>query len=123
VLIAGGTGFAPLKSMLRHALEREHTTRRLRFFWGARRAADAYEAGWLRTLALQHTNLEVRIATSEQDGEWVHQVAARETPDLAACDVYVAGPPELVESVRREYPGLGVAAERIHFDSFDYAPR
>ena len=54
----------------------------------------------------------------------LHQVAARELgASLAAHDVYVAGPPALVEAVRAAYPPLGVAPDDIHFDSFDYAPR
>jgi CDP-4-dehydro-6-deoxyglucose reductase, E3 len=36
--------------------------------------------------------------------------------------VYTAGPPALVEAIRASFPAHGLSAERLHFDSFDYAP-
>ena len=37
-------------------------------------------------------------------------------------DVYAAGPPAMIAAVRREFAARGAAAERLFFDSFDYAP-
>ena len=62
------------------------------------------------------------VADQHEATGYVHEVAAREVATLPACDVYVAGPPQLVEAVRAQYPALGVAPGRIRFDSFDYAP-
>jgi len=50
----------------------------------------------------------------------VHQVALADHPKLDSFDIYVAGPPALVEAVRTLYPQHG--ATRLYFDSFDYAP-
>ncbi|MFO1425769.1 MAG: NAD(P)H-flavin reductase [Steroidobacteraceae bacterium] len=131
LLLAGGTGFAPLKSMLRQALEVERTTRPVRLWWGARTAADVYEDDWLLARCREHANLQYTAVLSQAAGAarphhrtgWVHELAAHETPELVQHDVYVAGPPALVEAVRSQYPALGVDPERIRFDSFDYAPR
>mgnify|MGYP003592958238 CR=1 FL=1 len=138
LLVAGGTGFAPLKAMLRQVLEVEHATRPLHLYWGGRSALDVYEAGTVRDWAARHPNLRFvavlsdagAVASAPRDAGvewregWVHEVAARELgASLAAHDVYVAGPPALVEAVRAAYPPLGVAPDDIHFDSFDYAPR
>ncbi|MCU0760969.1 MAG: FAD-binding oxidoreductase [Steroidobacteraceae bacterium] len=139
LLVAGGTGFAPLKSILRQVLEVERAARPLRLYWGVRTPADAYEAALLREWCARHPPLRCTIVTSEPGtagaaprdeatlqwrAGWVHEVAAVELgAALAAHDVYVAGPPALVEAVRAAYPARGVAPERIRFDSFDYAPR
>jgi CDP-4-dehydro-6-deoxyglucose reductase len=124
LFIAGGTGFAPLKSMLRHALEIEATQRPIHFYWGGRAPADIYEADWMRDVERRHPNVSFTPVLSEgEHAHWVHEVAARDRADLAQHEVYVAGPPALVEAVRASYPPLGVPAGHIRFDSFDYAPR
>jgi len=150
LLIAGGTGFAPVKSILRHVLEAEGATRPVRLYWGARVAGDIYELAALRDWAARHPNLDCVAVLSEPDalaavpvGEapvagglagsagavrwragWVHEVAAQELgATLAGHDVYFAGPPALVEAIRADYPARGVAPERLRFDSFDAAPR
>jgi CDP-4-dehydro-6-deoxyglucose reductase len=130
LLIAGGTGFAPLKSIVRHVLEVERTTRPIHLYWGARAAIDVYEHETLRRWASEHPNLHYVpvLSAAGEDAPWrrgwVHEAAARDLGTaLARHDVYVAGPPALVEAVRAGYPAQGVAPERIQFDSFDYAPR
>ncbi len=142
LLIAGGTGFAPMKSLLRHVLEVEKTTRPVHFYWGARTAIDVYEHALVRDWTRGHPNLRFVPVLSEPGAQlpedeaagadgaaaswrrgWVHQVAAAGLGDeLARCDVYVAGPPALVEAVRAGFSMHGVDPERLHFDSFDYAP-
>jgi CDP-4-dehydro-6-deoxyglucose reductase, E3 len=130
LLIAGGTGFAPIKSLLRHVLEVERSTRPLHLYWGARTAQDVYEHETVRRWAAAHPNLHyvpVLSAPVEDTGwrgGWVHDAAAGDLgAELARHDVYVAGPPALVEAVRTGFPELGVEPGRIRFDSFDYAPR
>jgi CDP-4-dehydro-6-deoxyglucose reductase len=130
VMIAGGTGFAPLKSMLRHALE-HGATREIHLFWGGRQAIDIYEDQLLLTLVGRHPNLHYTAVLSEAGSAvqphhrlgWVHEVAAAAVPDIARCAVYVAGPPALIEAAKIEFAERGVSAESLRFDSFDYAPR
>jgi CDP-4-dehydro-6-deoxyglucose reductase len=129
LMIAGGTGFAPIKSMLRHALERG-STRRFEVFWGARRGVDLYDEAWLLDLAKRYpTQLEVtavlsEVAAAEADGRqtgWVHEAVLSSGLPLAEFDVYAAGPPALIEAIRATFPARGVSEDRLHFDSFDYA--
>ena len=54
---------------------------------------------------------------------WVHEAVLRDYPSLAGFDVYAAGPPALIEAIRASFPQHGLSADRLHFDSFDYAPR
>jgi len=142
LLIAGGTGFAPIKSLLRHVLEVEKTTRPVHFYWGARRAIDVYEHALVRGWTRRHPNLRFVPVLSEAGAQppegddagvdgvarswragWVHQVAAADLGhELSRCDVYVAGPPALVEAVRTDFSARGVDPAQLRFDSFDYAP-
>jgi CDP-4-dehydro-6-deoxyglucose reductase, E3 len=126
LLIAGGTGFAPIKSILRHALEQAGFRDAIRLYWGVRHPIDAYDEAWIDATCRAHPQLTYRRVVSDDatSGEWVHR---RALADLAQArferpDVYVAGPPQLVEAVRAEAPAQGIAADRIRFDSFDYAP-
>jgi CDP-4-dehydro-6-deoxyglucose reductase len=130
IFIAGGTGFAPLKSMLRHMLERG-VERQIYFYWGARRHEDLYEEGlvlqWARTFAqLQFTAVLSEASVQEAGGRqlgWVHEVVLARHPDLSLFDIYAAGPPALVEAVRATFPAAGARADALFFDSFDYAPK
>ncbi len=54
---------------------------------------------------------------------WVHECVLREYASLENGDAWVAGPPGLVESARRDFAAAGLPAERLRFDSFDYAAR
>jgi CDP-4-dehydro-6-deoxyglucose reductase len=140
LMIAGGTGFAPIKAMLRHAVERG-STRAFRVYWGARKGVDLYDEAWLMEFAKRHhPDVEVTAVLSDVTPEqmlgevegrqealrrtvgWVHEVALANWPSLAEFDVYAAGPPALIEAIRSTFPARGVSEDRLHFDSFDYAP-
>ncbi|MGD8636726.1 MAG: CDP-6-deoxy-delta-3,4-glucoseen reductase, partial [Gammaproteobacteria bacterium] len=51
----------------------------------------------------------------------VHRAVLEDHGDLSAFDVYVAGPPAMVEAARVDFRAAGLPAERLFFDSFDYA--
>lgn len=128
LLIGGGTGYAPLKAMIRHVLETEGR-RDMTLFWGARTAADLYEDAWLREQAAGHPRFRYFSVLSEQapgaphESGLVHEAVVRRMAGLAGFDIYAAGPPAMVDAVRAELPPHGADPARIHFDSFDYAPR
>jgi CDP-4-dehydro-6-deoxyglucose reductase len=128
LMIAGGTGFAPLKSMLRHILE-GRLDRRIHLYWGARQAHDVYEEElvleWVRTYPQFQFTVVLSEATQTTAPHhrlgWVHEAVLAEHPSLEPFDVYVAGPPALIEVVRRDFPARAVRRDRLFFDSFDYA--
>jgi len=129
IMVGGGTGFAPLKSMLRHVLE-TGISRDIHFYWGARHAADVYEEqrvlGWTRS----HPQLRFKAVLSEATRAearhhrtgWVHDAVLADHPDLSGFEVYAAGPPAMIEAMRASFPRHGLPAQRLYFDSFDYAP-
>ncbi len=129
LMIAGGTGFAPLKSMLRHILERA-VDREIHLYWGARRPPDLYEEALVLEWARRHPRLRFTAVLSEfgatADNQrrhgWVHEAVLADHPDLKDFEVYAAGPPAMIEAIRATFPAHGLADDRLYFDSFDYAP-
>ena len=129
ILIGGGTGFAPLKSILRHELERG-MPREVHFYWGARTAADVYEDDLVSSWVRECPNLRytaVLSAASQVQREhhrlgWVHEAVLADHPGLESFEIYAAGPPEMIGAIRTLFPSHGAAEDRLYFDSFDYAP-
>jgi CDP-4-dehydro-6-deoxyglucose reductase len=129
ILIGGGTGYAPLRSMLRHLLERGDT-RPLHFYWGARSRADLYEYDRVLSWCDRHANFAFTPVLSDPGGSdsWtgrlglVHEAVLEDHRSLTGHDVYTAGPPAMVEAIRHEFPRRGLPPDRLFFDSFDYAP-
>jgi CDP-4-dehydro-6-deoxyglucose reductase len=134
LLVAGGTGFAPIKSILRTELETTRADaagRPIHLFWGARHPIDLYEDALLRDWVSAYPRLRYTAVLSEATATtaahqrlgWVHEVVLAEYADLPRCDAWIAGPPALIEAARVALGKAGLAAERLRFDSFDYAPR
>jgi CDP-4-dehydro-6-deoxyglucose reductase, E3 len=121
LLIGGGTGIAPLLSILRHVVE-TGLERDLKIYWGVRSERDLYAHATLEALAGYVPVL------SEASSAWagrrgmVHEAVLEDIQDLQRYDVYAAGPPAMIGVVRREFALHGAAPERLYFDSFDYAP-
>jgi CDP-4-dehydro-6-deoxyglucose reductase, E3 len=130
LMIAGGTGFAPLNSMLRHILEKG-AQRDVHLYWGARNVQDLYEEPLVLEWVRRHPHLKFTAVLSEATQAdaphrrlgWVHEVVLQDYPRLEGFDVYAAGPPALIEAIRTNFPSRGLSDDRLHFDSFDYAPR
>lgn len=127
LLIGGGTGYAPLKAMIREIVETA-ARRDILLFWGARTKHDLYEDSWLRALASKHPRFRYVPVLSEQpngteyEHGLVHEAVLRRVAGLAGYDIYAAGPPAMIDAVRVTLPTRGADPERIYFDSFDYAP-
>lgn len=121
LMIAGGTGFAPLKSMLRHVLE-GGIDRPIHLYWGARQAHDVYEEQLVLEWVRQYPQLRFTPVLSEATrtnyrAGLVHAAVLADYPNLEPFDIYAAGPPALIEAIRADFP----RTDRLYFDSFDYA--
>jgi CDP-4-dehydro-6-deoxyglucose reductase len=128
ILIGGGTGFAPLKGMLEHAF---HTglEKPLHLYWGVRAKRDLYlkelPARWLQ----EHTNFSYTPVLSEPmpEDNWqgatgfVTDTVIRDYPDLSGHDIYMSGPPVMVEAGHRLFMQHGLDVSRFFSDAFEYA--
>lgn len=129
VMIGGGTGYAPLRAMLRQLLERQDT-RPLHLYWGGRTLVDLYEHELLVEWTRRHSNFRYTPVLSEPHNQpdwqgrtgFVHGAALADLADLTQVDVYASGPPAMVESVRHQFIDRGLPSEQLFFDSFDFAP-
>jgi CDP-4-dehydro-6-deoxyglucose reductase, E3 len=127
LLIGGGTGIAPLLSILRHVVD-NHIERDMQLYWGVRAEPDLYAQTTLDTLSRRAASLRYAPVLSEAPPQWggltgwVHEAALQGIDDLASYEVYAAGPPAMIEALQREYAARGVSPSRLYFDSFDYAP-
>ena len=128
VLVAGGTGFAPLKAILRQLLE-TGVRRPLHLYWGARHEHDLYQDAWVRERVARFPELRyvpvLSMATPAEVARFrtglVHEAVLADFAGLATAEVYAAGPPTLVAALKASLPDHGLAPERLYFDSFEYA--
>ena len=128
IMIAGGTGFAPLKSML-EVVKDKGCDRPIHLYWGARAASDLYLdkqlQQWLEELdCLSYTP----VLSDPQKADnwsgatgWVHDKVMQDYPDLAGLDVYASGPPPMINAIKEIFPKIGLETGHLYFDSFEYA--
>jgi CDP-4-dehydro-6-deoxyglucose reductase, E3 len=126
LLMAGGTGFAPIKAMIEDQLARGGT-RPLHLFWGARARRDLYQDALATQWAAQHARLRYTPVLSEPDADWqgarglVHEALLATYPRLSAHEVYMSGPPVMVRAGKQAFTAAGLDADHLYYDSFDYA--
>lgn len=129
LFVAGGTGFAPVKALIEHFLHLG-TLRPMRLYWGARAPEELYLRAladdWAKTMpALRFVPVvsdAERVGDSGLRSGFVHEAVLEDLPDLSAFDVYMSGPPALIDAGRRSFADAGLPEEQLFYDSFDYAP-
>jgi CDP-4-dehydro-6-deoxyglucose reductase len=127
IMMGGGTGFAPLKSMIENLLE-QGDTREIHLYWGARTEAELYLDELPRKWEQAHEHVHYHTAVSEPDEKtsqntfrgFVHDAVSANHPDLSGFDVYMSGPPAMIETARREFSQHGILADRLFYDSFEF---
>lgn len=129
LMIAGGTGFSPIKGLVRQSLK-ECPDRRIHLFWGARDEQDLYLDGLVREWADRFPCLTYTPVLSDgHSGQWqglcgfVHEAVLDCYDDVSGHDVYASGPPVMVDRVRETLQARGLEGARFFFDSFEFAPR
>ncbi|MCR9151905.1 MAG: NADH:ubiquinone reductase (Na(+)-transporting) subunit F [Rhodobacteraceae bacterium] len=128
VFIGGGVGMAPLRAMIHEQLG-QGTDRRIRYFYGARTAADLFYVDEFEALARDHGNFGWTPALSDPapgdrwTGEtgFIHDTVFRALKDHPApedCEYYLCGPPVMIAAVYRTLDRLGVERSAIYNDDF-----
>lgn len=125
VLLASGTGFAPIKAILQH-MQHQGITRPVTLYWGGRRPADLYQSGWLQAQYAAMPNLRYVpvVSDAQPEDQWtgrtgfVHQAVLQDTPDLSGHQVYACGAPVVVASAQRDYIAAGLPEEEFFADAF-----
>jgi NAD(P)H-flavin reductase/ferredoxin len=123
LLVAGGSGLAPIESILRTLLARGHGGS-IRFYFGARAERDVYHEPLLKDLATRHSNFGYQVVLSEQSDAprrrvgLVHEAVAADISEFAGYKAYLAGPPPMVEAAKEMLLARGMAQRDIHADAF-----
>lgn len=129
LFVAGGTGFAPIKALIEHFLHLG-TARPMHFYWGARAERDLYLPELPAAWAARHDSFFFTSVLSEPAPEqaarhrtgFVHRAVLDDHPDLSGLDVYMSGPPPMIDAARHGFVAAGLPEERLYYDSFEYAP-
>ena len=125
VLVASGTGFAPIKAIVEHALH-NGSKRSMTLYWGCRVRADLYlhelAERWQREGKLRYVPV-LSDATAADDWKGrtglVHRAVMEDFPDLSGHQVYACGAPVMVDAARRDFTGQRRLPEEEFFsDSF-----
>jgi CDP-4-dehydro-6-deoxyglucose reductase, E3 len=126
ILLASGTGFAPIKAMIEH-LKLKASDRPAVLYWGGRRPQDLYMDAWCRQTAAEMPTLRYVPVVSDAlpEDAWtgrtgfVHQAVMQDFPDLYGHQVYACGAPIVVESAERDFVArCGLPADEFFADAF-----
>lgn len=114
VMIAQDTGFAPIKSLIEHAIALE-LPQPQRLFWIASTPGGHYLENYCRSLKSSLDDFDFTLLLAQSDDKLPRLAAeiAAAIPTPAACDVYVCAAPTLIEAVSQEFTRRDVPAERI----------
>jgi CDP-4-dehydro-6-deoxyglucose reductase, E3 len=118
VLLASGTGFAPIKAIVEHLFhkrlnrdEPERPARPVHLYWGCRARRDLYLPGLPEQWAREQPNFTYMPVLSEATPEdrwsgrtgFVHRAVMEDLPDLSAYQVYACGAPMMVDAARKDF--------------------
>ena len=126
VLLASGTGFAPVKAIVEHMIHKS-IRRPVSLYWGGRRPRDLYmdelAQSWARDLP-DFRYVPVVSNALEEDGwsgrdGFVHEAVLQDIPDMSGHQVYACGAPPMVDAARREFSTqCGLPPEEFYADAF-----
>jgi CDP-4-dehydro-6-deoxyglucose reductase len=126
ILLASGTGFAPIKAIIEQAIHSK-TTRPMTLYWGGRRPKDLYMQQLCEEWARSHPNFRYVPVVSDAlpEDNWtgrtgfVHRAVMEDFRDLSGHQVYACGAPIVVESAKKEYVSqCKLPEEEFYADSF-----
>lgn len=129
VLLAGGTGFAPIKALIEQAWH-QPMRRPMTLYWGARDRAGLYMQPLAESWVPEHDGFRfVPVLSEAQPADgwlgrsgWVHQAVAEDLPDLSGHQVYASGSPAMIDAARHDFfSRCGLKDEDFFADAFTFA--
>lgn len=125
IFLASGTGFAPIKAMVEHALYKG-LKRPMTLYWGCRVRADLYmnelPGRWDREHGIRYIPV---LSDAPPGDQWtgrtglVHRAVLEDFPDLSAYQVYACGAPVMVDAAHQDFTSrCGLPEDEFYSDSF-----
>src|SRR5690606_19245076 len=131
IMLASGTGFAPIQAIVQSLLQRAEQSGdalpAIQLYWGGRKRIDLYAASQVEDWVNKHSQIQFTPVLSEpgDDCAWqgrtglVHEAVMADHPDLSGFDVYACGAPVMVEAARRDFmQRCGLSEAQFYADSF-----
>ncbi len=128
LMMGGGTGIAPLKGMLEHAFYTGFE-RPIHLFWGVRSRRDLYLDALPRQWEKEHPSFKYTPVLSQPDAgdQWqgetglVSDAVVAHYPDLGPFDIYMSGPPVMIEAATPQFVAHGALTDHMYSDAFEFA--
>jgi CDP-4-dehydro-6-deoxyglucose reductase len=126
VMLASGTGFAPIKAMIEAAIHKR-SSRPIALYWGGRRPRDLYMRALAEEWAASVPNIRFVPVISDANPEdnwsgrtgFVHQAVMQDLPDLSNYQVYACGAPAMVDAAKRDFvAACGLPEDEFYADAF-----
>ena len=123
IFVAGGTGIAPIRSML-HTLPIATMKNKFWFYFGINSLADyLFEEELKPFLALKNFKLVLVVkgdpAWKGEKGFISEEVMKKYTPNLSDKEIYMCGPPVMLRFIKAYLPNLGAKPEQIYIDAWE----
>ncbi len=127
ILMAGSTGFAPVKGMIEHALE-IGMERPIHLYWGAWAKEDLYMHELAESWTKQNPLIRYTPVLSQPAPEdnwtgrtgYVHEAIMQDYPDLSDYEIYASGPPAMVYSGKDEFVKNNLDLDYYYSDAFEF---
>jgi CDP-4-dehydro-6-deoxyglucose reductase len=123
IFVAGGTGFSPIKALLRAILE-TRPTGEVRLFWGVRAESDCYDLAWLTEMTKRFTSFQFTVAVSDSTATTegfqsglVHQVLEKHWGEWPNAHVVAAGPPVMLDAMIATLQSRSFDLKRLYLDA------
>jgi CDP-4-dehydro-6-deoxyglucose reductase len=128
ILVASGTGFAPIKAIIEHAIHKD-IERPMTLYWGGRRRSDLYlndvAEEWERTHGIKYVPV---LSEAPPEDQWsgrtgfVHRAVMQDFPDMTGYQVYACGAPVMVEAAHKDFTTqCGLPEDEFYSDAFTAA--
>ncbi len=129
IFVASGTGFAPIKAIIEHALY-IGIKRPMHFYWGARKLSDLYMLHMAKEWEQAGIKFTPVLSDAIPDDNWtgrtgfVHQAVMKDYTDLSGHEVYACGAPIVVEAAHRDFTTqCNLPNDSFYSDAFTFAPK
>lgn len=128
ILLAGGTGFAPIKSLIEYAIHSK-IERPMSLYWGSKDRAGLYLPDLPQQWAAEHAHIRYVPVLSEPTAAdawsgrtgFAHRAVLEDHADLSGFQVYACGAPAMIDAARRDFTAQGLPEEEFFADAFTFA--
>lgn len=128
ILVAGGTGYAPIQAMLEQ-LFADNDSREVFFYMGARNRRELYMHQQCLDWQQQYPRFHYTPVLSEPTADdqwngatgWVQDRILEDFSELSGHQLYIAGPPVMIQVTKKSLVKAGLKPHRMFYDSFEFA--